>query len=577
MAGLTEAPGHAAARPWTAAQSRAQFVALARLRWRLFRNGFGRKGGTGELIARVLFLPLIGLVALGPILGAGFAGYYFVSANRLGLLPALTWGIFLLWQLVSINITAPALSFDINTIVRFPLSFPRYLIARLLFGLLSASNVIGTLAIVSADIGIGIASPSLLPWATLLLATYAAANVFFTRMIFAWVDRWLATRRARELFTAFIIFGSLGLQYLNVAFNPGLQNRHPQRLSSHFPFLIEVFHYLQPSASFLPPGLAASSIQSFSRGHIIPATASLLGLNAFAALFLAIYGWRMQREFRGENLSETIAPKASKKTAGLRTKSSPTLIMPARHGGSFFGLSPVLLACIEKEFLYLRRNTNQLYGFIAPIFMVFLFAGRIGAEGQFGDFVLPAAVAYSILGVSMLSYNSLGVDGSGIQLYFLAPARLRDVFLAKNIIGFLLNFVELILILAVICFVARPPSALIAVATLFWLLFTTFTNAAIGNLRSLSAPKKIDLGKVSRKQVSQLSALSALAVTVFCFVIGFSVVAVTGRLQSPWLMLPVLIVLAAMAFAFYINVLNRLDTVALHHRRALLDELCKVT
>ncbi len=578
MAGLSHAsahpPAHSPSRRWSAAESRAQFAALAYLRWCLFRNGFRRKGGVGDVIARIVFLPLIGLVALGPIVGAEFAGYYFVSANRLALLPALTWGIFLLWQLVSINISAPALSFDINTILRFPLSFPRYLLARLLFGLLSASNVIGTLALLSADIGIGIARPSLLPWATLLLATYAAANIFFTRMVFAWVDRWLATRRARELFTAIIIFGSLGFQYLNVTFNPGLQKGHHQTLTSHLPFLFKAFHRLQPGTSLLPPGLAAASITSFSRGHVLPAIASLLGLIAFASLFLAVYAWRMEREFRGENLSELTAPK---RTAEARAKTSYSLVTPASHGTTFFGLSPVLLACLEKEFLYLRRNTNQLYGFIAPIFMVFLFANRIGAAGRFGDFVLPAAVAYSILGVSMLSYNALGVDGSGIQLYFLAPARLRDVFLAKNLIGFLLNLIELILIFAVICFVAHRPSALLAIATLLWLLFTTFTNAAIGNLRSLSAPKKIDLARVSRKQVSQLSALSALAVTVLCSVIGFAVVVVTGRLHSSWLMIPVFIALAAAAFTFYINVLNRLDTVALQHREALLDELSKVT
>lgn len=572
MAGLIET-SLSQPQPWTSAQSRAQFAALAYLRWCIFRNGFRRKGGVGELIARIIFLPLLGIFAFFPILGAGFAGYYIVSSNRLALLPALTWAIFLLTQLVSINIAAPTLSFDLNIIIRFPLSFSRYLTARLFFGLLSASNVIGTLALVAADIGIGVARPSLMPWATLLLGTFALTNIFFTRMIFAWIDRWLSTRRSRELLTAFILFASLGFQYLNVTFNPGLQGGH-HRSASHLPFLLKLGHRLQPIADILPPGLTSISITSFSQGHLVASTAALLGLIVFGALFLAIYAWRMQREFRGENLNELTQKQPVAAPHAAISYTAPALHSAPTDNGTF-GLSPVLLACLGKEFLYLRRNTNQLYGFIAPIFMVFLFAGRIGSSGRFGELVFPAAVAYSILGVSMLSYNALGVDGSGVQLYFLTPTRLRDVFLAKNLIGFLLNLIELVLIFAVISFVSHPPSLLVGLATLCWLLFATFTNGAVGNLHSLVAPKKIDLTKVSRKQTSQLSALIALGVVVACCAIGFAVFSLTNSLQRPWLMLPLFVALAAAGLLFYLQVLNRLDTVALKHREALSEELCK--
>jgi ABC-2 type transport system permease protein len=563
--------------PWTAAQSRAQFSALAQLRWCIFRNAFRRKGGAGELAARIIFFPLLGLVAVFPILGCGFGAFYLVASNHLALLPALTWGIFLLWQLVSINIAQPGLSFDINTIIRFPLSFPRYLTARLFFGLLSAANVIGTLALVAADIGIGVARPSLLPWATLLLATYALANIVFTRMVFAWVDRWLSTRRARELFTAFILFASLGFQYLNVTLNPGLQNGHHHRTSSHLPLLLKLFHSIKPVAVLLPPGLTASSIASFSQSHYLPAIASLLGLIAFGSLFFSIYAWRMKREFRGENLSELTKQPPPTKTTSVASATHPVLAQPTAVLASTrtFGLSPTIAACLQKEFIYLRRNTNQLYGFVAPIFMVFLFASRMSVSGRFGNLLFPAAVAYSILGVSILSYNCLGMDGSGIQLYFLAPTRLRDVFLAKNLIGFLLSLIEFVLIFAVITFIAHPPSPVIALATLCWLLFATLTNGAVGNLRSLISPKKIDLSKISRKQTSQLSALIALGMVAGCFAIGFGVVVLTNHLHRPWLMIPIFLALAASGLIFYLQVLDRLDAIALNHREDLSEELCK--
>jgi ABC-2 type transport system permease protein len=578
MAGLiaTPDPSQSPAHPWTAAQSRAQFAALAKLRWCIFRNAFRRKGGGGELAARIILFPILGVVAIGPIIGSGFGAYFLVSSGRIAMLPILTWGLFALWMLVVLNISPPGLSFDINTIIRFPLSFPRYLTARIVFGLLSASTVIGTLAIVSADIGIAIANPSLAPWSTLVLAAFALANIFFTRMVLVWVERWLSTRRTREIFTAFFLFASLGFQYINLNFNPGLQGRH-HRASSHLPLLRKIFHVIQPIAAFLPPGLTASSIAHYSQSHFFAAAALLFGLALFGALFFSIYAWRMHREFRGENLSEVTQPNlpaARRPALAPHTAQTPgTTFIPTRT--STFGLNSTIIACLQKEFIYLRRNINQLYGFIAPIFMVFLFANRLSASGRFGNFIFPVAIAYSVLGVSILSYNALGMDGSGVQLYFMAPGRMRDIFLAKNLTGFLLNLVELVIVFAVIAFVARPPSLVITVATICWLLFATFINGAAGNLRSLAAPKKIDLTKASRRQASQLSVLIALGILVGCAAIGFAVLVLAADFGRPWLMIPILLMLAIAAFAFYLVVLNRLDTIALNHREALAEELCK--
>jgi ABC-2 type transport system permease protein len=500
-----------------------------------------------------------------------------VSSGRIANLPLLTWAIFFVWMLVVLNISSPGLSFDINTIIRFPLSFPRYLAARIVFGLLSASTVIGTLCIISTAIGIAIAKPSLAPWSTLVLAAFALANIFFTRMLLVWVERWLSTRRAREIFTAFFLFASLGFQYINLNFNPGLQSRH-HRASSHLPLLRKIFHFVKPIAAFLPPGLTATSIVRYSQSHLFTAAASLFGVLLFAALFFSVYAWRMYREFRGENLSEVTQPNqpATRRAAAPapHTAHIPNGIpFPTRT--PIFGLNSTIIACLQKEFIYLRRNINQLYGFVAPVFMVFLFANRLSASGRFGEFIFPVAIAYSVLGVSILSYNALGMDGSGVQLYFMAPGRMRDVFLAKNLTGFLLNLVELVLVFAVIAFVAHPPSLVISLATVCWLLFATFINGAVGNLRSLTAPKKIDLSKASRKQASQLSVLIALGILVACAGIGFAVLVLVRDFHRPWLMIPLMLALAIAAFTFYLIVLNRLDTITLNHREALTEELCK--
>jgi ABC-2 type transport system permease protein len=581
MAGLAPVPD--ATQSWTTAQSRAQFAALAKLRWCIFRNAFRRKGGGGELAARIILFPIISVIAIGPIVGSSVGAYFIVSSDHLALLPILTWAIFAVWMLVVLNISPPGLSFDINTIIRFPLSFPRYLTARLFFGLLSASNVIGTLALIGADIGITIAKPSLAPWSTLVLATYALANIFFVRMVLVWVERWLSTRRAREIFTAFILFASLGFQYINLHFNPGMQGRHHRhQTSTHLPLFLKIFHhFVQPAAALLPPGLTASSINSFNQSHLLNAIAALTGLIAFGALFFSIYAWRMHREFRGENLSETTQsnqPRSHRETSTpTRTPLVSNAVSATAAGTGIFGLNNTILACLQKEFIYLRRNINQLYGFIVPIFMVFLFAGRMTASERFGSFVFPVAIAYSIFGISVLAYNALGMDGAGVQFYFLSPTRLRDVFLAKNLMGFLLSLIELVVIFAVISFIAHPPPLVITLATIGWLLFTTFINAAAGNLRSLIAPKKIDLTRVSRKQASQLSILISLGIVMGCLGIGYGVTFLANSLDRPWLMVPIFFALAIIAFVIYLRVLNHLDTLALDHRETLSEELCKAS
>ena len=107
MAGLAPTPNEP--QPWTSAQSRAQFAALAKLRWCIFRNAFRRKGGAGELAARIIFYPLFAIIAFFPIVGCGFGAYLIVSTKHFAYLSGLTWGVFILWQLVSLNIATPSL------------------------------------------------------------------------------------------------------------------------------------------------------------------------------------------------------------------------------------------------------------------------------------------------------------------------------------------------------------------------------------------------------------------------------------------------------------------------------------
>ena len=548
-----------------------QFGAVAYLRWRLFVNAFRRKEGAAEMAARFIVYP-VGLVfLLGPMAGAGFGSYAAVDNGRTDLMTAVFWAIFVLQILVSVNLSPAAQSFDPETLIQFPLSFPRYLTIRLFLGLLSPSAIAGSCSLFTAALGASIAQPALAPIILPTAFALALNNMFFVRMVFAWIDRWLSTRRARELFTGVMILFGIGIQYLNVTFN-NIGHRSSRAMqAAKIAAVATLYHRFELVFKVLPPGLAGDAVLKQSQHATLIAVGEIGGILGFAALFLGIFAARMRREYAGENLSESrVTPRKSvaARTGWMRAG--------AEMGENNFGLSSFIAASLQKESIYLRRNISQFYGFLAPLAMVLIFAGRTGSFGKTG-FIFPSAVAYSFLGIAALAYNVLGVDASGIQSYLLAPIRMRDVFLAKNLLGFGLSAVQLGLVYAVVVFTSGPPPLLLTIATILWLLFATFTNAAIGNIRSITTPKKVDPNKVTRRQASQLSALMSLGIMLGASALGAGLVLLAQRLDLLWLPIPVLLVCAGVAFGFYVRGLDRIDGLVYSHRETLIEELSKAS
>ncbi len=95
----------------------------------------------------------------------------------------------------------------------------------------------------------------------------------------------------------------------------------------------------------------------------------------------------------------------------------------------------VVRAVAAKELLYLRRNTGLFYGLVMPLVMVMIFAGRWTVRaGTHGPLIFLSALAYGLLGVFPMSFNSFGLEGTGAQTYFFAPVRLREVMIGKNLL-----------------------------------------------------------------------------------------------------------------------------------------------
>jgi ABC-2 type transport system permease protein len=115
------------------------------------------------------------------------------------------------------------------------------------------------------------------------------------------------------------------------------------------------------------------------------------------------------------------------------------------------------------------------------------------------------------------------------------------------------------------------------IGTVCWVVFASMVNATIGNLRSITAPKKVDPAKISRKQASQLSALLCIGIMVAVAGLGAGLLGLAQFARLPWLPIPILMALALGAFALYTAGLNRIDSMALNHRETLIEELSKAS
>jgi len=554
--------------------SRQHFATIAWLRWRIFANTLRGKGAAGELVAKILSYPLLALIILGPAVGAGFGSWYFVSQGEVGLLAIPLWIIFVVWQLIAMNTSATGPSFDLGALIRFPLRYRDYFLIRVAFGLMDPPTLAGIACLFASSIGIGIADPALFPYAALLLAIYAACNLFFSRMIYSWLERWLAQRRTRELMTGLFIALTIGFQFVaQFAQRLGQGGHHaPQN-----PWLLKLFHLLVTANWVLPPGLTATSIDHMHRGALPFALAALGGLLAYTALFVLVLHLRLSAQYRGEDLSE--APAQSTRTSAVAAESQAE-----ETGSSYLAFLPAeVAACLVKEVRYLLRSGPRLYVLIMPIFIVVLFSMRTSGLQYSGmgphrvkGMLFAYGCAYMQLIFVSLIYNSLGGDGAGVQFYFLAPLRMRDAMLAKNLLVFAIFVLEAALIYVCSVAIGAPSTPDLVAATVAWSVFTLLINTSVGNVRSIVSPKRMDAIRMRGQNVSGLNSLVSMVVVAVCVALGAGMLLLCDLFHTGyWLAAGVFVLLSAAGFAVYAAVLGRIDGIATRHAEDLTRELSK--
>ncbi len=545
--------------------ARAQYRALAQMRMRLFVNGIRSNAGAVEFSARAMGFVTYCFIGIAIGTGAGAATFAILSAHKWQLLTIEFWVVLGLWQAMSIMLASFQEQFDLTSLLRFPVSFGSCVLLHLIFGLIDVPTVMGGLSMLGILVGATLARPDLFLSAGLALVTFAAFNMLLARAVLAWLDRWLAKRRSREIISAVFLLGVLSLQVFNPAFHKQMNDDEPIAAEAHWTQHVArpLMSAVKTGQAWFPPGLSAKALQHADE-HDLPAALGLLGLVGLYCVGAgATLALRLRAEYHGENLGEASSRKRN------ATKESGWLL----SGGP-------IAAVIEKEVRTLTRSIPQLYALLVPMVMVFIignvFHTTAASTRHSFQLAFPVCVAYGLLGFIQLIYNNLGAEGSGIQLLLLSPTPMRTVILAKNLChaGMFAAVAAGSALLATLR-LGRPGPVIIA-TTLAWLAFALPGNLAAGDIMSLTMPYRVNLGRLGKQAGSQANALLSMLIQASLLGIGAAVISLCAFLGDPWLAAIVLAALAAVAWLAWFIVLSKTDAIAARRREQLLARLAKI-
>ncbi|HEV2133703.1 MAG TPA: hypothetical protein VGR47_05520 [Terracidiphilus sp.] len=547
--------------------ARAQYAALAAMRWDAFRNSMRTTRGAIEAAASGLNYVIYGLMGVGVTIGLGAGAYSAVSKGHLAVLPILLWAVLLMWQIMPLAMASFQQQFDLKDLLRFPLGFRSFFLLHAIFGLIDSTTLLGTLGSFGIWAGATIANPGISAWVAAALIVFGIFNVLLSRATFVWLDRWLAKRKTREIVSMVFLLAMLSLQFLNPAVRgPQIRSHTSPEAREHLRREMALADQVQ---RWLPPGMAESAIER-GTGHQ-PAQAlvwlGLMGLwDVSVAFVLAV---RLRALHRGEYLSDA-PPATPVNLSRARTPASSARVI------SLGGSGPIA-AIMEKDLHTMMRSLPLLYALGAPLVMVIIFASLMRGSAHSGGFplALPLCIAYALLGFTQLIYNNLGAEGMGIQLLLYSPTPMRTVLLAKNIFHAVLFCIIAVLAGSLATLRAGPPEPVWLAITAAWLVFALPAHLVAGNLFSLNMPHKMNLGRIGRQRGGQASALLGMLVQLGILGVGAAVAGLCLLFGVLWLAAVVLLALAVPAYIGWMRVLANSDAIAMRRRDELITALAK--
>jgi len=560
--------------------ARAQYSALANLRWRVFVNGLRSRRSAFELGARTVSFVAYSVMGLGVGAGMGGLAYAFVSRQRWQYLPIVFWVVCLIWQLVPIMLASFQEQFDLGSLLRFPVGFRPFFLLYVVFGLSDVSTILGGLCCLGVFTGITVARPDLFAWTALILATFAVFNILLVRAVFAWIDRWLSQRRTREILAAFFMVLVLSMQLFNPAIwqhrQPGPGSRGKQRQQIQQLLAEPWVQTLNQVQSWLPPGLAAVALRQSAESQPPLALQAVGVLGCFVVGAGAVLTLRLRAEYRGENLG---AAPARRKVVSVPARPPVAQEQALERAGKVSASGPIA-AIVEKEIRSLLRTLPLLYSVGAPLLMVLVISGSFlrggGTNVHPPLLAFPLCVFFAQIGFIQLFSNNLGTEGPGIQLYFLSPTPIHTVLLAKNLFHSAVFAVSMTIAGLLATSRLGQPDGVTVGITVAWLLFVLPVNMAVGDILSLTMPYRVNPGRISRQRGSQASAWLSLLAQAGTLGVGAAVFELCSLGGILWLAVPAFLILALAAWLVWLRILRNSDGIASRHKDHLIATLMKV-
>lgn len=538
-----------------ARNSRAQYAAIVRMRLQMLRHGLRKSRGVMELVSQLINWAVLLIWGLGLGTGFGFLAYFFLSNNQQDGLEGLLWGLLFLWQLLPITaVSFRSESFDLSSLLRFPMGYSVYYVLTLLTGLVDMSTILGSAGLIGIAIGAGIAKPAVLTGLIPALVLFGIFNIFLTRAILAWLDRWLAKRRSREVIGACFFLLIIALEFLNPAFHRHDHGHAYEKMVQSY--LLIAAH----DTWWSPPGLVMMGTKTATL------TESLIGLMLFMLLAGWLLGLRLHQQYLGENLSEVAA--------------RPTKAVVQKDKTAGFSPRGPLGAIFVKELKYLTSSYQFLFSLVIPLILVYL----LSATRQTNQsplvpqhYVLAFGILYAFLGLTRMLFNSLGTDSTGVSFYLTSPVPLRTVMLGKNIFHAVLLIVEITLIwgFSFLCF--GLPDLKTLVVAICTLLFAAPLEFAIANIISIHAPYPVNFSKLGRMPGSGTNSLYSLLSMVIVGALATGIYLLALRLGNLWYAALIFVVLSEVSSFIYKKVLGQVDTLIRQRSEALLSELTRLS
>ena len=569
MAGVTAAGVNGVGGGMLGREARTQYAAMAQSRWRMFVNGLRSIHGMLDLGTTGIAWLFYSFLGLGFGTGLCAAAYSLASQASWQYLPILFWAISYVWLMFPLVVASFQEQPDLGILLRFPVHFGSYFLLYLISGLMEASTFVGALCCFGVWLGIVMARPDLYLWTMLGLSVFAVFNILFVLAVFAWIDRWLAQRKTREILGAVFMVLIVSLLAINSVLN---QKRHEgwkihkddaaplrEALDKYAP-LLKTANLVQ---QWLPPGLGARTVQPAAEQKPVAGFASVSMLGLWVILAGSAMAGRLKAQYRGQNLSW--APRRNESIE--------------RGGEWTLGGSHPLTAIVGKELRNLMRSMASLWAVSMPVLFVLVLAGVFhhnpSSDMNSFPYAFPLCVAYSLLGFTGLFYNLLGSEGAGIQLLFLSPTPIRTVLLAKNLLHSILFALVGFVAGTLVCLRLGVPPFVVLADTGAWLVFALPCNLGAGIILSLAIPYRINPGRIARPAGAQANAFPATLIQLGVLGVGLLVFWLCWSLQNRWLPVPIFLALAVGAFFAWMRVLRYSDDNASQRRDLLITTLMK--